>query len=166
MNIYQKRRQLGYSINEMVIIISILGILATFVLPNFIPALEYVELLLAEKSLLSSVKQCQLGLIRQDINPQYSFPEQNLSLGLMNNRKFIFSSTGDIGECFSAGSSNKLRVSRINTNTRTIYYSLTIDVVNGAKTSEGQIPEWLDWWKGSYVPLISDDDPLILEYEL
>tara|TARA_Y100000589_G_scaffold18604_1_gene15423 strand:+ start:863 stop:1363 length:501 start_codon:yes stop_codon:yes gene_type:complete len=161
----RKFRQLGYSINEMVVTITVIGVITTLIIPNFIPALEFVELLLAEKYLLKSVKQCQLALIRQDQIPQYSYPSKNLGLGIVNSSKFIFSSTGEFGECFSAMSSNKLRVSRVHENINNPDYSLIIDVVDGEKTSEGKLPEWLDWWEGSYLPLISEDDPLILDYE-
>ena len=149
----------------MAVTITVVGVIATLILPNFIPALEFVELLLAEKYLLKSVKQCQLGLIRQDKNPQYSYPEKDLGLGIVNSSKFIFSSNGELGECFSEMSSNKLRASRVHSRNNNPNYSIIIDVVNGKKTSEGTIPEWLDWWEGSYLPLISEDDPMILEYQ-
>ena len=44
-------KQLGYSINELIVVISIIGVLASIVIPNFRPAIEFIEVLIAEKYL-------------------------------------------------------------------------------------------------------------------
>ena len=31
----------------------------------------------------------------------------------------------------------------------------------GEKTSDGELPSFIDWWEGSYSPLIQGDDPLL-----
>ena len=83
-------KQLGYSINELIVVISIIGVLASLVIPNFRPAIEFIEVLIAEKHLLKAVKECQLGLINYDISPQYTLPVNGVNLGIFKNNKFTF----------------------------------------------------------------------------
>ena len=139
-------RQLGYSINEMVIVIAIIGILASILVPSFRPAVEFVEVLMAEKYLLKAAQECKLGLINGELSPVYSLPENEISLGVFKENKFTFSYTGVGGECSPQYGGNELRVSRKDTNSGNIIYSLIINVVSGEKTSEGSLPNWLDWW--------------------
>ncbi|WP_041484675.1 pilus assembly FimT family protein [Prochlorococcus marinus] len=154
-------KQLGYSINELMVVISIIGVLASIVIPNFRPAIEFIEVLIAEKHLLKAVKECQLGLINYDISPQYTLPVNEVNLGIFKNNKFTFSHTGIGGDCSPEFGGNQLRVSRIDINSENIIYSLIINVKTGEKSSEGSLPDWLDWWDGKSSNLIPDDDMLL-----
>ena len=154
-------KQLGYSINEMVIVIAIVGVLASILIPNFRPAVEFIEVLIAEKHLLKAVKECQMGIINNDLSPQYTLPKSEMKLGIFNNNKFSFSFTGIEGECSPEFGGNQLRVSRININSENIIYSLIINVKTGEKLSEGSLPTWLDWWEGKSSSLILEDDILL-----
>mgnify|MGYP001393775715 CR=1 FL=1 len=157
-------KQLGYSINELIVVISIIGVLASIVIPNFQPAIEFIEVLIAEKHLLKAVKECQLGLINYDISPQYTLPVNEINLGIFRNNKFTFSFTGIGGECSPEFGGNLLRISRINkinNNSENIIYSLIINVNTGEKSTEGSLPTWLDWWDGKSSSLISEDDNLL-----
>ena len=139
-------RQNGYSINEMVIVIAIIGILASILVPSFRPAVEFIEVLIAEKYLLRAAQECEIGLINGELSPVYSKPENEISLGVFKENKFSFSYTGVGGECAPEYGGNELKVSRKNTNSGNIIYSLIINVVTAEKTSEGSLPNWLDWW--------------------
>ena len=154
-------KQLGYSINELIVVISIIGVLASIVIPNFRPAIEFIEVLIAEKHLLKAVKECQLGLINYDISPQYTLPVNEVNLGIFKNNKFTFSHTGIGGDCSPEYGGNQLKVSRIDINSENIIYSLIINVKTGEKSSEGSLPDWLDWWDGKSSNLIADDDMLL-----
>ena len=138
--------QNGYSINEMVIVIAIIGILASILVPSFRPAVEFIEVLMAEKYLLKAAQECKIGLINGELSPVYSKPENEISLGVFKENKFSFSYTGVGGECAPEYGGNELKVSRKNTNSGNIIYSLIINVVTAEKTSEGYLPNWLDWW--------------------
>ena len=152
-------KQLGYSINELLVVISIIGVLASIVIPNFKPAIEFIEVLIAEKHLLKAVKECQLGLINYDISPQYTLPINEVNLGIFKNNKFTFSHTGIGGDCSPEFGGNRLKVSRMNS--EKIIYSLIINVKTGEKSTEGSLPGWLDWWEGKESNLIPDDDILL-----
>ena len=139
-------RNLGYSINEMVVVLAIIGILASIVVPSYKPAIEFIEVLMAEKYLIKAAQECKVGLINGELSPQYSQPENEISLGILKENKFSFSYTGVGGECSTQYGGNQLKVSRKNTNSGNIAYSLIINVATGEKTSEGSLPNWLDWW--------------------
>ena len=138
---------LGYSMNEMVVVISIIAILASILVPSYRPAIEFIEVLIAEKYLLKAAQECQIGLINGELSPQYSEPENEISVGVFKENKFTFSQTGVGGECSPEYGGNQLRVSRKNTKSGNIIYSLNINVATSEKTSEGNLPNWLDWWK-------------------
>ena len=154
-------KQLGYSINEMVIVIAIVGVLVSILIPNFRPAVEFIEVLIAEKHLLKAVQECQIGIINNELSPQYTLPKDEIKLGIFKNNKFTFSFTGIKGECSPEFGGNLLRASRININSENIIYSLIINVKTGEKLSEGTLPTWLDWWDGKSSSLISEDDILL-----
>jgi Tfp pilus assembly protein PilE len=139
-------KQLGYSINEMLIILAIIGILASILVPSFRPAVEFIEVLMAEKYLLRAAQECKIGLINGELSPVYSKPENEISLGVFKENKFSFSYTGVGGECAPEYGGNELKVSRENTNSGNIIYSLIINLVTAERTSEGSLPNWLDWW--------------------
>ena len=139
-------RNLGYSINEMVVVLAIIGILASIVVPSYKPAIEFIEVLMAEKYLIKAVQECKVGLINGELSPEYSQPENEISLGVFKENKFSFSYTGIGGECSPEYGGNELKVSRKNTESGNVIYSLIINVVTGEKTSEGSLPNWLDWW--------------------
>ena len=140
-------KNLGYSMNEMVVVISIIGILASILVPSYRPAIEFIEVLIAEKYLLKAAQECQIGLINGELSPQYSEPKNEISVGVFKENKFTFSHTGVGGECSPEYGGNQLRVSRINTNSGDVIYSLIINVATGEKTSEGNLPNWLNWWE-------------------
>ena len=151
-------KQLGYSLNEMLVVISVIGILASILVPNFRPALEFIEVLIAEKYLLKAFKECEIGFVNNEIRPQYTLPKDDINLGIFKKNKFTFSYTGISEECSPELGGNQLRVSRKNTNSEKIIYSLIINVSTGEKISEGTLPDWLDWWDGESSSLIYEDD--------
>ena len=87
-----KLKQLGFSTTEMIVVLTVVGI-STIIVPNFGPALEFVEVLIAEKYLLGAVKECQVGIVNNDSDPQYTFPNNDVGLGIFKNNKFVFSHT-------------------------------------------------------------------------
>ena len=144
--------------NEMIIVISIIGILASILIPTFAPAVEFVEVLIAEKYLLKAVKECQIGLINGEESPEYSQPISEINLGIFKDNKFTFTHSGVSGECSPQYGGNQLRVSKKSVNSENIIYSLIINVATGEKTSEGSLPNWLDWWDGKSSFVITDNN--------
>ena len=156
----------GFSIASLSVSLAIIGILSLMLVPNFSSALEFVEVLIAEKYLLRSVRECQSDLIKNDSSPQYNLRTNNSGLGIFKNNKYIFSYTGNQGECinFINKEGNRIRITKSNQGENP-NYSLILNVITGEKTYEGQLPEWLDWWEGVYSPIIPENDPLLNEFQ-
>ena len=55
-------------------------------------------------------------------------------------------------------------LSKMNNNQSNIDYSLIINLITGERISEGNIPDWLDWWEDFYSPLIPENDILLEGY--
>ena len=96
------------------------------------------------------------------LSPQYKLPVNEINLGIFKNNKFTFSHTGVGGDCSPEFGGNQLKVSRTNVNSEKIIYSLIINVKTGEKSSEGSLPNWLDWWEGKSSNLIPEDDDVLL----
>ena len=162
----RKKEKNGFSIANLSVAIAIIGILATMLVPNFSSALEFLEVLVAEKYLLKSVRECQSDLIKNNLFPQYDLQINNFGLGIFKNSKYIFSHTGNQVECIDSFNTegNRIRITKSITDQNS-NYSLNINVITGEKTYEGQLPEWLDWWEGVYSPIIPENDPLLNEYQ-
>ena len=156
-----KKDQSGYSIVQMAVAITCIGILTTLTFPLLTPVIEIAEVSIAEKYLLDAVKECQMGLINGENHPSYSLPPQSVGLGVISTRRFQFLHTGFEEECLSSSGGNILSAQRMNNNQIIPTFSLNINVVTGEKTSEGELPSFIDWWEGSYSPLIQGDDPLL-----
>ncbi len=156
-----KEEQRGFSSNEMVVVISCIGILATISFPIWIPTIEMAELLIAEKYLLGAVRECQTGLVNGESYPLYTVPPQSVGIDFITKRRFQFSNSGEDNECLSPENGNILTTSRISGSQRVSIYNLNINVVTGEKTSEGNLPSWLDWWEGFFSPIIPENDPLL-----
>ena len=156
-----KGSQNGYSSTEMAVTALCIGILSILIFPLLTPVIEMTEVLIAEKYLLDAVKECQLGLINGENYPSYTLPPQSIGLGFISTRRFQFTFTGNDGECLSNSGGNILSASRVGKDNLSPTFSLNINVVNGEKTTEGDVPSFIDWWEGVYSPLIEEDDPLL-----
>ena len=154
----------GYSTTDLSIAIIIIGILASIIVPNFSSALEFVEVIIAEKHLHDAVKECQQGLINDDKPPQYNLTTKDVGSGIFKNNKFSFAYTGIEGDCINDYESNQIRLSRTSSNQINNQYSLIINLITGERTSEGELPEWLGWWEDFYSPLIPKDDPILYQF--
>ena len=73
----------------MVITLAIIGILASILVPSFRPAVEFIEVLMAEKYLLRAAQECKIGR-SMAVSPVYSKPENEISLGVFKENKFSF----------------------------------------------------------------------------
>ncbi|MBO8243539.1 type II secretion system protein [Prochlorococcus marinus XMU1411] len=162
----RKKQENGFSIANLSVALAIIGILATMLVPNFSSALEFLEVLVAEKYLLKSVRECQSDLIKNELSPQYDLQINNSGIGIFKNNKYIFSYTGNQGACINEMNTegNRIKITKSSTG-QNLNYSLIINVITGEKTYEGQLPVWLDWWEGAYSPIIPENDPLLNEYQ-
>ena len=153
----------GFSTVNLLITIIIIGILSSLLIPNFLNSIEFIEVLITEKKLYEALRECQLDLVSGNNEPTYSFPINNVSIGFSRKVGFVFSNTGVGGRCINESLPNLLRASRVTYNNQNSY-SLTINLLTGERTISGDNPDWFDWWKGIYSPLIPKDDPVLYKF--
>ena len=87
-----------------------------------------------KKYLLKSVRECQSGLIKNDFSTQYDLPANNSGLGIFKNNKYLFSYTGNPGECINLSTleENRIRVTRSNIS-QNLEYSLIINLITDVR---------------------------------
>ena len=140
-----KQDQRGFSTNEMVVVISCIGILATISYPAWLPTIEMVEVLIAEKYLLGAVRECQTGLVNSERHPIYTVPPNSVGIEFISRKRFQFTNSGEDNECLSPYTGNILTATRVTGEERTSIYNLNINVVTGAKSTERSVPSWINW---------------------
>ena len=132
-----------------------IGILASISVPLLYQFIEKAEVSVAKRYLRLAVRECQRQLIDGVVNPSFTKPPQ--SLGIIATRRFQFPDSGKDGECLSPLSGNILTAARtLNTQTESTY-NLNINVVTGEKSTQKNIPTWLNW-EGFYSPLIPNEE--------
>ena len=151
MKIYSK----GFSLTELIIVVTGIGIITSISIPLFYGFIEKAEVSVAKRYLRLAVRECQRQSIDGIIDPSFTKPPQ--SLGIIPTRRFQFPDSGDDGKCLSPPSGNILTAARTyNTQTESTY-NININVVSGEKSTQNNIPSWLDW-QGFYSPLIPNDE--------
>tara|TARA_B100001057_G_scaffold278661_1_gene278913 strand:- start:70 stop:528 length:459 start_codon:yes stop_codon:yes gene_type:complete len=151
LKIYSK----GFSLTELIIVVMGIGILASISIPLLYGFIEKAEVSVAKRYLRLAVRECQRQLIDGVVNPSFTKPPQ--SLGIIPTRRFQFPDSGNDGECLSPSSGNILTAARtLNTQTESTY-NININVVSGEKSTQKNIPKWLNW-QGFYSPLIPNDE--------
>jgi len=144
----------GFSLTELVFVVIGIGILTSFSIPLFYEFIEKAEVSVAKRYLRLAVRECQRQLIDGVANPVFTKPPQ--SLGIIPTRRFQFPDSGNDGECLSPSSGNILTAARtLNTQTESTY-NININVVSGEKSTQKNVPTWLNW-NGFYSPLIPND---------
>ena len=145
----------GYSLTELIIVIMGIGILASISVPLLYQFIEKAEVSVAKRYLRLAVRECQRQLIDGVDKPSFTKPPQ--SLGIIPTRRFQFPDSGNDGECLSPSSGNILTAARtLNTQTESTY-NLNINVVTGEKSTQKNVPSWLNW-EGFYSPLIPSEE--------
>ena len=153
MKIYSK----GFSLIELIIVVMGIGILTSISIPLLYGFIEKAEVSVAKRYLRLAVRECQRQLIDGVVNPSFTKPPQ--SLGIIPTRRFQFPDSGNDGECLSPSSGNILTAARtLNTQSESTY-NININVVTGEKSTQKNVPTWLNW-SGSYSPLIPNDEEL------
>jgi len=145
----------GFSLTELIIVILGIGILASISIPLLYQFIEKAEVSVAKRYLRLAVRECQRQLIDGVDKPYFTKPPQ--SLGIIPTRRFQFPDSGNDGECLSPSSGNILTAARtLNTQTESTY-NLNINVVTGEKSTQKNVPSWLNW-EGFYSPLIPNEE--------
>ena len=71
MHFHEIKRNDGFTLIELVMVIGILGILSTVAIPPFLTVLEKTADRIVKTSLLQSFKECQIGIISNEEIPTF-----------------------------------------------------------------------------------------------
>ena len=79
MNFHEIKRNNGFTLIELMMVIGILGILSTVAIPSFLTVLEKTADRIVKTSLLQSFKECQIDIISNEEIPTFQLSYGKLS---------------------------------------------------------------------------------------
>ena len=134
---YLNKRQNGFTLIELIVVVIILLILGSISIPSFLNILEKVEAQAAQLNLINAYEECYTKILLGEANPTYNIPP--------NTTRFQYPDSGRDGYCLSPSSGNILTAARTAYGQRVSTYNLNINVVTGAKSTERSVPSWINW---------------------
>ena len=134
---YLNKRQNGFTLIELIVVIIILLILGSISIPSFFNILEKVEAQAAQLNLINAYEECYTKILLGEANPTYNIPPYTT--------RFQYPDSGRDGYCLSPSSGNILTAARTAYGQRVSTYNLNINVVTGAKSTERSVPSWINW---------------------
>ena len=79
MHFHEIKRNNGFTLIELMMVIGILGILSTVAIPSFLTVLEKTADRIVKTSLLQSFKECQIDIISNEEIPTFQLSYGKLS---------------------------------------------------------------------------------------
>ena len=73
----RRKRNSGFSLIELVVVIAVLALLLAISLPMFLRFIEDAAIRAAQVALIDAHKECQIGIKRNISNPTYKIPQNN-----------------------------------------------------------------------------------------
>tara|TARA_B100000963_G_scaffold174211_1_gene151569 strand:+ start:584 stop:1054 length:471 start_codon:yes stop_codon:yes gene_type:complete len=134
------KKNKGFSLVELVIVIAILAILSVVAIPSFFGIMEWVETVIAMYNLNNAYKECQINLSLNKTNSNtitYTIPD--------NTSRFQYPDSGDDGVCLSPDTGNILTAARAAYGQTVSTFNLNINVKTGEKSTERAVPTWVNW---------------------
>ena len=135
------KKNKGFSLVELVVVIAVLAILGAIAIPSFTGIMEWAETVIAMYNLNNAYKECYMNLsLSDEINKNsitYTIPS--------NTSRFQYPDSGDDGVCLSPESGNILTAARTAYGQEVSTFNLNINVVTGEKSTERAVPNWVNW---------------------
>ena len=134
------KKNKGFSLVELVVVIAILAILSTVAIPSFFGIMEWAETVIAMYNLNNAYKECQINLSLNRTNRStitYTIPD--------NTSRFQYPDSGDDGVCLSPETGNILTAARTAYGQGVSTFNLNINVLTGEKSTERAVPAWVRW---------------------
>ena len=146
MDFYEIKKNEGFSLIELIIVIGILGILSTIGIPTFLTLIEKTADRVVRNSLLQSFKECQIDIISEEEIPAFK-----LDMGVIRKNGFyrfyqqydyIPRKDGSIppttlGNCIGPLGAHRLGVRKIKGKNKN--GELWINLSTGERTEKGQL---------------------------
>ena len=138
--IIKSKKNKGFSLVELVVVIAVLAILSAVAIPSFVGIMEWAETVIAMYNLNNAHKQCYTNLSLDQKNRNtitYTIPN--------NTSRFQYPDSGDDGVCLSPETGNILTAARTAYGQRVSTFNLNINVVTGERSKERAVPTWVRW---------------------
>ena len=135
------KKNKGFSLVELVVVIAVLAILGAVAIPSFTGIMEWAETVIAMYNLNNAYKECYInsslsnGSNKNSIT--YTIPS--------NTSRFQYPDSGDDGVCLSPESGNILTAARTAYGQEVSTFNLNINVVTGERSTERAVPNWVNW---------------------
>ena len=139
-NTINSKKNKGFSLVELVVVIAILAILSTVAIPSFFGIMEWAETVIAMYNLNNAYKECQINLSLNRTNRStitYTIPD--------NTSRFQYPDSGDDGVCLSPETGNILTAARTAYGQTVSTFNLNINVATGERSTERAVPSWVKW---------------------
>ena len=135
------KKNKGFSLVELVVVIAVLAILGAVSIPSFRGIMEWAETVIAMYNLNNAYKECNTNLsLSEDRNRNsitYTIPS--------NTSRFQYPDSGDDGVCLSPETGNILTAARTAYGQTVSTFNLNINVVTGERSTERAVPAWVKW---------------------
>jgi len=139
-NTINSKKNKGFSLVELVVVIAILAILSTVAIPSFFGIMEWAETVIAMYNFNNAYKECQINLSLNRTNRStitYTIPD--------NTSRFQYPDSGDDGVCLSPETGNILTAARTAYGQTVSTFNLNINVATGERSTERAVPSWVKW---------------------
>ena len=134
------KKNRGFSLVELVVVIAVLSILSAVAIPSFTGIMEWAETVVAMYQLNNAHRQCYTNLSMDPTNRNtitYVIPN--------NTSRFQYPDSGDDGVCLSPETGNILTAARTAYGQAVSTFNLNINVLTGERSTERAVPDWVRW---------------------
>ena len=135
------KKNRGFSLVELVVVIAVLSILSAVAIPSFTGIMEWAETVIAMYNLNNAYKECYSNLSLSDSSSRntitYVIPS--------NTSRFQYPDSGDDGICLSPETGNILTAARTAYGQTVSTFNLNINVLTGERSTERAVPAWVRW---------------------
>ncbi len=135
------KKNRGFSLVELVVVIAVLSILSAVAIPSFTGIMEWAETVIAMYNLNNAYKECYSNLSLSDSSSRntitYVIPS--------NTSRFQYPDSGDDGICLSPETGNILTAARTAYGQTVSTFNLNINVLTGERSTERAVPSWVKW---------------------
>ena len=135
------KKNKGFSLVELVVVIAVLAILGAIAIPSFTGIMEWAETVVAMYNLNSAYKECYTNLSLSDNTNRNSITYAIPS----NTSRFQYPDSGDDGVCLSPQTGNILTAARAAYGQTVSTFNLNINVLTGERSTERDVPSWVKW---------------------
>ena len=133
-----KKKDRGFSLIELVVVVSVLAVLSAIAVPSFQDFSERAAARVAQYNLVQAARECLMKLNNGEVNPVYTVPS--------NTNKFQYPDAGQDKFCLvDQNTGDVLTAARTAYGQAVSTYNLNINLLTGEKTTDRNVPSYINW---------------------